>query len=373
MRVVNACFVYNKSFASEEELLESHYTTTNWAENLQERGVEVIVLQRFLRTRFLQRNNVQYHFLNDRFGERLRAWQVPFHFLFEARRLNADVIHVHSTMLTGLLRMIVRRNTVIVIQNHGGPRPSGLRGFVYRWVDSFADALFFTTIEQGKDWYNRSLDEKILPVIEGSNSFMYQDRHIAREATSLTGSPILTWVGHLNENKDPLVVLEGFEELLRVYPNARLYMIYGKEQLLPRIKEKIKTSKLLQNTVILLGQVPHKKMEAYLNSADYFVLGSHAEGSGYSLSEALACGCIPIVTDIPSFRMMTDNGRLGALWSVGDSSSFVEAARRAINKPIIDESKACVDFFNRNLSFDAIADITLKHYKTVVKSRSNIL
>ncbi len=54
----------------------------------------------------------------------------------------------------------------------------------------------------------------------------------------------------------------------------------------------------------------------YYNSADYFVLGSHYEGSGFSLVEAMSCGVIPIVTDIPSFRMMTNNGKIGTLMEV---------------------------------------------------------
>ena len=51
-----------------------------------------------------------------------------------------------------------------------------------------------------------------------------------------------------------------------------------------------------------------------MRAADLFVLGSHREGSGYSLIEALACGLPPIVTDIPSFRSLTGAGVVGALW-----------------------------------------------------------
>jgi hypothetical protein len=50
-------------------------------------------------------------------------------------------------------------------------------------------------------------------------------------------------------------------------------------------------------------------------AADLFVSGSQREGSGTALLESLACGLPPIVTDIPSFRMLTCDGRIGALWS----------------------------------------------------------
>ena len=46
-----------------------------------------------------------------------------------------------------------------------------------------------------------------------------------------------------------------------------------------------------------------------MQAADLFVLGSHREGSGYSLIEALACGLPPVVTDIHAFRTLTGCGR----------------------------------------------------------------
>lgn len=107
----------------------------------------------------------------------------------------------------------------------------------------------------------------------------------------------------------------------------------------------------------------------YYNSADYFVLGSHYEGSGYALSEALRCGCPPIITDIPSFRMMTNDGQLGALWATGDKNSFAAAATLAINKSLKDEANACIEFFRENLSFDAIAKTAMKHYSNVINRR----
>ena len=59
--------------------------------------------------------------------------------------------------------------------------------------------------------------------------------------------------------------------------------------------------------------------------ADLFVLGSHHEGSGFALIEALASSVVPVVTDIPTFRVLTRNGALGALWAPGDARAFAAA------------------------------------------------
>lgn len=59
------------------------------------------------------------------------------------------------------------------------------------------------------------------------------------------------------------------------------------------------------------------------------VAGSRHEGSGYAVIEALACGVVPVVTDIAPFRALTDRGRVGALWPVGNA----ERLARALSAP----------------------------------------
>jgi glycosyltransferase involved in cell wall biosynthesis len=144
-------------------------------------------------------------------------------------------------------------------------------------------------------------------------------------------------------------------------------MIHSGHQLLAAVKNKIEASQILNRKVHLLGKIDRDKIKMYYNSADYFVAGSHYEGSVYALSEALRCGCVPIVTNIPTFQMMTDNGQLGALWKPGDENSFVEAANFVLGKPLDNERKACIDFFDKNLSFDAIAETAIAHYQKLIE------
>ena len=66
-----------------------------------------------------------------------------------------------------------------------------------------------------------------------------------------------------------------------------------------------------------------------------------------------------------------NDGQLGALWNPGDKNSFVEAATEALNKNLAKEAQACIDFYRQNLSFDAIAQTAIDHYKKVISQRSN--
>jgi glycosyltransferase involved in cell wall biosynthesis len=85
----------------------------------------------------------------------------------------------------------------------------------------------------------------------------------------------------------------------------------------------------------------HAGLDAVSNSADVFVLDSHHEGSGFALAEALARGVVPVVTDIPSFRVMTGGGTVGTLWPPGRPDALADALRatsgRAPARAIFDE------------------------------------
>ncbi|MES1218252.1 MAG: glycosyltransferase family 4 protein [Bacteroidota bacterium] len=382
MKILHVAYLYDESLTTEEEVLEQYYTITGWAEALQRKGVEVTVMYRFKKESSFQKNGVQYHFIKDKLGGTLRGWNIPLKFLKKINTIDADVIHLHHLTLslqTLILRFLVKKKTRIIIQHHGGKLPGKKKRFLHNVLNSVADGFFFTTTEQGDEWFMKKKPfKKTLPVMEGatyfdyptrdnSRSITYTERFIARAKTGMTGNPVFLWVGRLDDNKDPLTILNGFEVLAEKYPDSTLHMIYSDGKLTETVKKKIEMSQKLKAKVYLHGKIDHKKMEAYYNSADYFVLGSHYEGSGYALSEALRCGCIPVITSIPSFRMMTDNGRIGSLWKTGDKNSFIEAAEKAMQKPLDNEIKECLHFFEKKLSFDSIAATAILHYQKIIK------
>ena len=74
--------------------------------------------------------------------------------------------------------------------------------------------------------------------------------------------------------------------------------------------------------VTLVGRVDRDELPNYYGAADVFVSGSHYEGSGYALIEAMSAGVVPVVTDIPSFRAIA-----------GDTARAMDAGRRGRLRP----------------------------------------
>ena len=132
-------------------------------------------------------------------------------------------------------------------------------------------------------------------------------------------------------------------------------MIYQDDQLLPEVKALINANDKTKNAVILVGKVEHRQLQTWYNAADFFISGSHYEGSGIAACEAMSCGCIPVLTNIISFRRMTGPGKCGLLYDAGNAEQLFSVLLNTneINGKI--EMEKTLKQFNDELSFEAIA------------------
>lgn len=373
MRVVVVNYVFG-AFQEPEALLARYESLTGWAEGLHQAGVEVAVLQRFGRDATVERSGIRYQFVADRHAPHPKLWQLPGRLHQQARAMRPTVLHINGLIfpLQVARARAMHPHSALVVQHHAGGPMQGWRRHLQRAGLRGADGFLFAARALAAPWLAAGViasPDQVFEVMEGSTWFAPQARDEARRQSGLHGEPLFLWVGRLDPNKDPLNVLRGFRGLLAQVPGARMAMVYGSEELLPSVRAYLDGDEALKRTVQLVGQVPHHAMVAYYSSADYFVLGSHHEGSGYALAEALACGVVPLVTDIPSFRMMTANGTLGALWPVGEAEAMTRAALSLLNQSHADHAAAARRFFEQHLSYPAIGQQARAIYETVVARR----
>jgi glycosyltransferase involved in cell wall biosynthesis len=351
-------------------LLERYNTITNWCEALTRTGkINVTVVQYFSKDEHFRHNNVEYHFVRTGSQFHPLQFRIPGNGKKLFQSLHPDIIHTGGIpSVLPALRSITPETTAIVWQHHGGGFPTLYTRWIYRQRFLHVDAFLFTSRLQADEWQRYKLirADRIYELPESSTLMSPYPYTESRAFLQLPDVPVFLWVGHLNPNKDPLTILSGFKSVLRHNPSARLYMAFGSGDLLSLVTDFIRNN-TMTDSVYLLGTLSQEALRHWYSAADYFVVGSHHEGSGYALIEAMACGAIPIVTDIPSFRVLTNNGRVGKLWKAGDSLSFAEAVSALILQPQF--RGTIISYFNNSLSFDAIASAGISIYKNIHADR----
>jgi glycosyltransferase involved in cell wall biosynthesis len=380
VKVVQVNYAYAAHVSDHAALLDMYETLTGWSEAVARAGAEVSVVQAFHYDAKLTRNGIEYVFCaNDRpfDGSTRIQWRRPRALEAAVIEAGPDVIHVNSLEFAPeiwLLRRALGADVAVVVQDHANavPRSFSLKGAVRRRLLAAADAFLFTATEQSVPWRSNGFisdRQRVYSVLESSTTLKPMDRDTARSISRTQGRPSVLWVGRLNSIKDPMTVLQGFERAVEFLPEAVLTMVYGDDDLLPAVRRRVNESPSLARSVRLVGRVPHDQMAAFYSSADLFVLGSAHEGSGYSLIEACACGVVPVVTNIPSFRMITGKGAIGVLWPHGDPAAFARALADAARRDLPEERRRVLDHFDRQLSWPVVGAGALAIYHDVRAAR----
>lgn len=76
--------------------------------------------------------------------------------------------------------------------------------------------------------------------------------------------------------------------------------------------------------VRFVGRVPHQEMGAVWERADLCLLVSDHEGCSISMLEAMAHGCVPVVTEVSGTDMMLSRGAAGLTVAIGDMEALAD-------------------------------------------------
>lgn len=381
MRVVQVNLAWDARIGSPGELLDRYHTLTGWSEALAAAGALVHVVQRFSHSGTIERAGIAYELVADGEAPILPAWKTSDPVVDSCQRWAPDVVHVNGLIFPAALRALRRAlpRAVIVVQDHSGALPPRwwwpLETLARRrWQAALAcaDAATFTSHELAARWHRAGLPVtmRVLEIPEASTRFRPLDRGEARARSGVRGSPALLWVGRLDANKDPHTVLAALERVLPDVPGARVTMVVPEGSPHGEVSRRIATSAVLGSRVTIAGPVPHRHMPAYYSAADVFVSGSHHEGSGYALIEALACGVVPCVTDIPAFRALA--GGCGVRWRAGDATACAEALRRVLSADLESGRAAARRRFLEALGWPVVAARTLHEYGTLLDERRSV-
>lgn len=356
MKYVFLSYNYSPDFITPESWLKRTDCYTGILEELAAAGNAVInVKQIGYQGQYLYKG-VQHHFVSLN----TKKTKFPVKFNRYIKRLKPDVViypGLHQPLQLMQLALLLGPKVKLMVHNHAEKPFTGLKKYAQRIADHFVHAYLFASKPMGLEWVERGnlhSAEKIHEVMEVSSVFEPVDKALARSKTGATGKPVFLWVGRLNDNKDPLTVVRAFLKFAVIYPSAHLYMIYHTDELLAEIKQVLAATGG-DCPVTLVGQLPHDDLLYWFNSADFILSGSHYEGSGTAVCEAMSCGCIPVVTAIQSFRMITNNGKCGLLYQPGNEPELLAVLQQALKTDTAQLREQVLAYYHSTLSFKAIA------------------
>lgn len=373
MNVVQISFFLDPEGRDPEALVESWDALRHGVQALASEGLRPHVVVPARRGATIVNDGISYEFAPIPAGSGTRWLRGMDRLLAAVECARPDVLHVHGIMAPFHVGRLRRRfpNIPIVVQDHANAPPSKLGRWLGRRVFRRVEAVAFTAADQAEPFFSSGVIPRTTPVfeiLEASTTFETGDRDRARAECGVAGDPAVLWVGRLDENKDPMTVLEAVDEAAGVLPGIELWCLFHEAPLLEAVRKRIETSPRLGARIHLVGGVPHRKVEPFCRAADMFVTASRREGSGFALIEAVACGMTPVATSIPSFQRITGNGRIGALFVPGSGEELAAAIvrfGRAEDRP---SKEAVRCHFEESLSWGAIAREWRKIYETLVEA-----
>lgn len=304
-----------------------------------------------------QEKGIHYHFFN--FHTRIN--RVPLRFHRAVKKIKPDIVFVrglHFPFQVLLLRRALGRQVKIFLQHHAGLPGRGWSRLWQRRADRQVDGYFFADADAASTWVNKGAiaqKEKIRATGLLSSVFSPMDPAAAKAVTGVSGLPVYCWVGALHPNKDPLTVVRGFLLYIRYAPQAKLYMIFHQAGQLESIKAILRNEGQYNDAIILVGPVRHEDLLYWYNSSDFIISGSHRESYGLAVCEAMSCGCIPLLTSIPSFQLLTADWSCGLAYKPGDENALLEVLLKSKSMDIASEKEKVLQQFRKELSFSAIA------------------
>lgn len=302
----------------------------------------------------LRKQGVDYHFLNLTKREGI----LPFRINRYIKGLHPDVVVVHGLVFPWqllLLRFVLEKQIKIVVQHHA-EKPLRLhKKLLQKIADRYIQAYFFASNDLATPWIKAGQlknTSKVHEVMEVSSTF-YPIEDIQKATPGYSTTYI--WVGRLDANKDAFTLIRAFKQFVAIRPEVKLLIIFRGDMLLREIKQLLYEDGATDG-ITLLEDINHHELLQWYNQAAFVISTSHYEGSGTAVCEAMSCGCIPILTNIPSFRMMTNHGQVGFLFEPGNSTELKDALVKSTQVNVEDEQKRVLYQYESTLSFKAISD-----------------
>lgn len=200
-----------------------------------------------------------------------------------------------------------------------------------RWALSSADAVVAVSEALGDAAVELGAPRaRVHVVLNGVDRELFRprDRGEARRALGQPeGGRLVLYVGRLEQAKGAVDLLEAFEKVARVMPDARLVMVGD-----GAAKAACATiAGRLGPRALLVGARPHAEVTRWMAACDVLSLPSWNEGTPNVVIEALASGRRVVATRVGGIPALLRDPALGALVAARDVDALADALKRALD------------------------------------------
>lgn len=160
-------------------------------------------------------------------------------------------------------------------------------------------------------------------------------------ALAQAGLELVLYVGRLESEKDPGLLLDAFARVAAQRPSCKLvYVGHGSlgESLQQQVRERG-----LADRVILAGAQPSQVVAAWMRVATVFALPSLYEGMPIAMLEAMASGVPAVATDVGEVRRLVTPGHNGEIVDPRTPENFAASLARALDHAPRYRGAACVE------------------------------
>ncbi len=182
-------------------------------------------------------------------------------------------------------------------------------------------------------------------------------------------SLLIAFVGRLDRQKDPVLLLDAFHLVLAQFADARL-LIMGDGVLRSAMEERIRELGMAEN-VVLAGSVPPKVVANHLQASDMLVLSSVYEGMPICMLEAMGCGLPVVSTDVGEVRRIISSGVNGVISKDRTKKELARAIALCVRHLDQYKGRPCLEVAAQYVP-DAVLKVVYQNYRQLARRRSQI-
>ena len=222
-----------------------------------------------------------------------------------------NIVHCHLDCMSAIPLSVAKKHGVAHRFAHAHNKSQDkdlkypIKLLCKRLIPFFANDLFACGKEAGAWMFNGRVFTVINNAIDASRFiFIESMRHIKREELNLNESFTVCHVGRFNPQKNHSFIIDVFNQLLKIEPQAKLLLV-GNGDGLSAIKGKVNSFNI-EKSVQFLGV--RSDISELLMAADAFIFPSLYEGLGIVGIEAQASGLPCFFSDrVPKECKVTDD------------------------------------------------------------------